>query len=162
MDKHFDLPQRDVTSPLILPIDNILTVPGRGTVVIGKSRDLILMRKTHFRIELISLGTVKRGTVRKNDSLEVCGFGFRSKTSVSGIQIFKNNVQSASAGDNIGLNLRGIKAEVLQKGMLVITPASLTPTNHFEGTCYFLTKSEGGRTRPIMNKYIQVKTQIAF
>jgi elongation factor Tu len=70
--------------------------------------------------------------------------------------VFKSNVQSAEAGENIGLQIRGIKADALEKGMLVIQPKSLEPTNHFLGTCYFLTPGEGGRSRPFMNKYIQM------
>lgn len=80
----------------------------------------------------IAQGTVKRGTVNKGDSAEVMGFGFRSKTSVSGLQVFKKNVQAVGAGENVGINIKGVKADQLEKGMVLAAPNSIKPTNHFE------------------------------
>lgn len=135
LDTHVKVGDRDVSSPFLMPIDNIISVPGRGCVVIG---------------------TVKRGTVKLKDPLQILGFGMDSKTSVSGIQVFKQNVPSAQAGDNVGLNIKQIKAKQLKKGMIVSAQGSFDPTNHFDGTVYFLSKSEGGRAKPILNKYMQM------
>merc|ERR1712086_662078 len=99
---------------------------------------------------------VKRGTVKLKDPLQILGFGMDSKTSVSGIQVFKQNVPSAQAGDNVGMNIKQIKAKQLKKGMIVSAQGTFDPTNHFDGTVYFLSKSEGGRAKPILNKYMQM------
>ena len=87
LDEHIPLPQRDNQSPFLMPIDNFISVPGRGTVVIG---------------------TVKRGRVRKGDSLEILGFGANFKTSVTAIQVFKQEMLQAQAGDNVGMNLKQV------------------------------------------------------
>ena len=102
-----------------MPIDNVLSVQGRGTVVVG---------------------TVKQGRIRKKDGLEVVGFGHQGKASVANMQIFHQDVSEALAGENVGVNIKGPKKSDLSRGMLLVTPGSITPTNHFEGTCYFLSR----------------------
>jgi len=134
LDSHIDVPVRDTQAPLIMPIDNVFSVQGRGTVVVG---------------------TVKQGRIRKKDSLEIVGFGHQGKASVANMQIFHQDVSQALAGENVGVNIKGPKKSDLSKGMLLITPGSITPTNHFEGTCYFLTSCEGGRAKPVLSGYIQ-------
>ena len=119
LDTHVDVPVRDAQAPLIMPIDNVLSVTGRGTVVVG---------------------TVKQGRIRKKDSLEVVGFDQQAKVSVANMQIFHQDVSEALAGDNVGVNVKGPKKAEFSRGMLLVTPGSITPTNHFEGTCYFLTR----------------------
>ena len=135
LDRHIPDPQRDNQSPFLMPIDNFIGVPGRGTVVIG---------------------TIKRGCVKRGDALEILGFGANVKTSATAIQVFKQEVPQAQAGDNVGINLKQVKQHQLKKGMLLTAKDSCKPTNHFEGTVYFLTKAEGGRSKPILSKYMQM------
>eukprot|EP00088_Acartia_fossae_P068880 TRINITY_DN883_c0_g1_i1.p1 TRINITY_DN883_c0_g1~~TRINITY_DN883_c0_g1_i1.p1 ORF type:complete len:461 (-),score=44.28 TRINITY_DN883_c0_g1_i1:112-1467(-) len=135
LDTWVDLPQRDTSSPFLMPIDKVMTITGRGTVVVG---------------------TIKQGMIKKDSAVQVVGFGGNFTSTVGGMQRFHVDTKEAYAGDHVGLNLRKIKAGMLQKGMLLVQPKSVIPTNHFEGTCYFLTKSEGGRSKPILTGYIQM------
>jgi len=135
LDSWIDLPSRDTSSPLIMPIDKVVTITGRGTVAVG---------------------TVKQGALKKNSAVQVVGFGSIFNTTVGGIQRFNQDITDALAGDHVGVNLRKLKPGLLQKGMMIVTPNSIQPTNYFEGTCYFLTKSEGGRDKPVMSGYIQM------
>jgi len=135
MDDYVDLPSRDTEASFLMPIDKGVSITGRGTVVIG---------------------TVKRGKVVKNQDLQLVGFGHVITTNAGGIQRFNQDQPSAVAGDHVGIQLRKVKNEMVEKGMLLVKPGSVTPTNHFEGTCYFLTKSEGGRAKPVMSGYIQM------
>jgi elongation factor Tu len=118
-----------------MPVDNVITITGRGTVVVG---------------------TIKAGVVTKDMPVQLVGFGHLISSSVSGIQRFREDVPQAVAGDHVGVNLRKVKASMAQKGMLVVKPGSVKPTNHFEAVCYFLTKSEGGRHKPVLSGYIQM------
>ena len=135
LDSWIELPSRDVTSPVLMPIDNIISVTGRGTIAVG---------------------TIKQGSLVKDSPVSVVGFGHTFSTSVGGIQRFKEDTKQAYAGDHIGVNLRKLKSGQLKKGMLIVKPGSVKPTNFFEGTCYFLTKSEGGRNKPLLSGYIQM------
>lgn len=134
IDDYIPTPVRDFTSPFMLPIDNAFTLPGRGTVVVG---------------------TLKRGTIVRNAEAELLGFGESQKTTVSDIQVFKKSVPKSVAGDNIGVLLRGVKISSVQKGMLLCAAGSEKMSNHFEASMYLLTRSEGGRTKPMTSKYIQ-------
>ncbi|XP_017019924.1 elongation factor Tu [Drosophila kikkawai] len=133
-DQYIPTPQRDNASPFILPIDNAFTVPGRGTVVVG---------------------TIKRGTITRNADADLLGFNQNLKTSVSDIQIFRKSVPQALAGENVGALLRGIKISAVERGMLLCATGSEDISNHFEGSMYLLSRAEGGRTRPMLSKYIQ-------
>jgi elongation factor Tu len=135
LDEWIELPERDMTSPLLMPIDNVVSITGRGTVVIG---------------------TIKKGALVKDMPVQLVGFGHLISSTVGGIQRFKEDVARAQAGDHVGVNLRKVKASLAQKGMLIVKPGSVKPTNHFEAVCYFLTKSEGGRQKPILSGYIQM------
>lgn len=135
LDNWIDLPSRDKTSPLLMPIDKILSITGRGTVAVG---------------------TIKQGMMVKDSPVQVVGFGGIFNTVVGGMQVFNQDIKEAYAGDHVGVNLKKIKPGVLQKGMLIVKPKSVVPTNYFEGTCYFLTKSEGGRSKPLLSGYIQM------
>lgn len=134
IDGYVPTPTRDFTSPFLLPIDNAFTVPGRGTVVIG---------------------TLARGTIRKNDDAELLGFDEQVKTTIGGLQVFKKDVSLAKAGDNIGALLRNVKITAVQRGMLLCAAGSTKVSNHFDGTIYLLAKNEGGRSKPLTSKYIQ-------
>lgn len=134
VDSYIPTPVRDITSPFMLPVDNSFTVSGRGTVVVG---------------------TLKRGIISKNDVAELMGLGGYIKTAVSDIECFKKSVSSAKAGENIGVLLRGVKNTKVESGMILCAAGSLKLSNHFEARVYFLSRSEGGRSRPITSKYIQ-------
>lgn len=134
VDEYIPTPVRDVKSPFLLPIDNAFTVPGRGTVVVG---------------------TLKRGTVLKNAEADLLGFGENQKTTVSDIQVFKKSVQKCVAGDNVGILLRGVKIQTVQKGMLLCAYGSEKLSNHYEARMYLLSRGEGGRAKPMVSKYIQ-------
>jgi elongation factor Tu len=134
IDSYIPTPVRDLTSPFLLPIDNAFTVPGRGTVVVG---------------------TLKRGTIKRNAEAELIGFDEQIKTTVSDIQVFKKNVSQALAGENIGVLLRGVKISTVQRGMLLCAYGTEKMSNHFDGSMYLLSRSEGGRSRPMTSKYIQ-------
>lgn len=134
LDSYIPAPIRDIKSPFMLPIDNAFTVPGRGTVVVG---------------------TLKRGTMMKNAAAELLGFDEHFKTTVSDIQVFKKSTLKSTAGENIGVLLRGIKISTVQRGMLLCAAGSEKMSNHFDGSMYLLTRGEGGRSRPISSKYIQ-------
>jgi len=134
VDKCIPIPQRDYTSPFVLPIDNCLLVPGRGTVVIG---------------------TLKRGTVLKNDKVQLMGFDEKLSTSVGDIQVFRKSVMSARAGENVGLLIRGIKPKIVRKGMILCPINIFNINNRFKATVYFLLRSEGGRSKPITTNYQQ-------
>lgn len=134
LDSYIPAPVRDFTSPFLLPIDNAFTVPGRGTVVVG---------------------TLKRGTIIKNCEAELLGFNEEIKTTVSDMQVFKKSVPKGIAGDNIGCLIRGVKISTVQRGMLLCAAGSEKMSNHFDASMYLLTRSEGGRSRPMTSKYIQ-------
>ncbi|XP_055838769.1 elongation factor Tu [Episyrphus balteatus] len=134
VDNFIPTPTRDFKSPFILPIDNAFTVSGRGTVVVG---------------------TIKRGTILKNDEADLLGFNQNIRTTVSDIQIFKKSVPQGLAGENVGALLRGVKISRVERGMLLCAAGSEDISNHFEGSMYLLSRAEGGRSRPLMSKYIQ-------
>ncbi|XP_064106499.1 elongation factor Tu-like [Macrobrachium nipponense] len=134
LDKYVTTPTRNSTAPFMLPIDNFFTVPGRGSVVVG---------------------TLKQGVMKKYDEAMLLGFDRHIKTTVNDIQVFKKSIPKVEAGDHIGVLLRGVKIDVLSRGMSLCAPGSITPCNRFEATVYFLTKQEGGRSRPISSMYIQ-------
>ncbi|KAK7080035.1 hypothetical protein SK128_026872 [Halocaridina rubra] len=134
LDEYVPLPTRDLTSPFLLPIDNFFNVTGRGTVVVG---------------------TLKQGTIKKLDEAHLLGFDRQIRTTVSDIQAFKKSLPKAEAGDHIGVLLRGVKQDVLSRGMTLCASGSKSLCNRFETTVYFLSRREGGRSRPITTTYIQ-------
>lgn len=134
IDKYIPTPERDVTSPFLLPIDNCLLVPGRGAVVIG---------------------TLKRGIAQKNDKVELLGFDEKITSSVGDIQVFNKSVESAKAGENVGILLRGIKPKSVRKGMILSPINVLKLNNRYKATVYFLLRAEGGRSKPITSNYQQ-------
>ncbi|CAH0598214.1 unnamed protein product [Chrysodeixis includens] len=134
MDEYVPPIVRDLKSPFLMPIDNAFTVPGRGTVVVG---------------------TIKRGVMKKNDDAELLGFGNNVKTTISDVQIFKQSVPEALAGDNVGVLLRGMKMKSVETGMLLTAAKSCCLSNHYKAKIYFLTRNEGGRRKPVFSKYSQ-------
>lgn len=134
LDKFVPTPVRDYTSPFEMPIDNIFSVPGRGTVVTG---------------------TIKQGTMTKGSEAEVLGFNQELKTQINGLQVFKKSVPEAKAGENVGVLVKNLKMHDLERGMILCARNSKKISNHYMANLYFLTKTEGGRSRPIVSKYIQ-------
>jgi elongation factor Tu len=126
-------PVRDVEKPFLMPIEDVFTITGRGTVVTGRC---------------------ERGVLKPNEEVEIVGIKPKSfKTVVTGIEMFRKLLDEARAGENVGLLLRGIKREDVERGMVVVKPGSNTPHTEFEATVYILSKEEGGRHTPFFQNY---------
>ncbi|SDL64862.1 elongation factor Tu [Geodermatophilus siccatus] len=126
-------PQREVDKPFLMPVEDVFTITGRGTVVTGR---------------------VERGIVKVNEEVEIVGIRSSStKTTVTGVEMFRKLLDQGQAGDNVGLLLRGIKREDVERGQVVVKPGSITPHTNFEGSVYILSKDEGGRHTPFFNNY---------
>ncbi|TVT56881.1 elongation factor Tu [Amycolatopsis cynarae] len=126
-------PVRDLDKPFLMPIEDVFTITGRGTVVTGR---------------------VERGVINVNEEVEIVGIKEKSqKTTVTGVEMFRKLLDSGQAGDNVGLLLRGIKREDVERGQVVVKPGTTTPHTEFEGQVYILSKDEGGRHTPFFNNY---------
>ena len=126
-------PVRDIEKPFLMPIEDVFTITGRGTVVTGK---------------------VERGAVHVNETVEIVGIRPKSfQTTVTGVEMFRKLLDQGQAGDNVGLLLRGTKREDVERGQVVVKPGSITPHTEFEATVYVLGKDEGGRHTPFFNNY---------
>jgi len=132
VDNYFPEPVREIDKPFLMPIEDIFSIEGRGTVVTGR---------------------VERGVVHLNDEIEIVGFHPSIKTVVTGIEMFNKTLDEGRAGDNIGVLLRGIKKEDVRRGQDVIAPNSLIPHTEFEAEVYILSKEEGGRHTPFFSGY---------
>ncbi|WP_111766546.1 elongation factor Tu [Nakamurella deserti] len=133
VDESVPEPERDTDKPFLMPIEDVFTITGRGTVVTGK---------------------VERGTINVNSTVEIVGIKEKSSTTtVTGIEMFRKLLDSAQAGDNAGLLLRGTKREDVERGQVVVKPGSITPHTEFEAQVYILGKDEGGRHTPFFNNY---------
>jgi elongation factor Tu len=133
VDESIPDPVRDIEKPFLMPIEDVFTITGRGTVVTGK---------------------IERGVVNVNEEVEVVGIKPKSfKTTVTGVEMFRKLLDQGQAGDNVGLLLRGTKREEVERGQVVCKPGSITPHTEFEGTVYVLGKDEGGRHTPFFNNY---------
>jgi elongation factor Tu len=126
-------PQRDIDKPFLMPIEDVFTITGRGTVVTGR---------------------VERGVVKVNETVEIVGIHPEiSSTTVTGVEMFRKILDEGRAGENVGLLLRGIKREEVERGQVVVQPKSITPHTNFEAQVYILSKDEGGRHTPFFNNY---------
>lgn len=133
VDKYIPTPQRPVDKPFLMPIEDIFTITGRGTVVTGR---------------------VERGIVKLGDEVEIVGMSPEIKKSVvTGIEMFRKTLDQGMAGDNIGVLLRGIDKDEVERGMVLAQPKSIRPHTKFKGEVYVLTKEEGGRHTPFFNGY---------
>lgn len=132
IDTYFPDPVRDVDKPFLMPIEDIFSIEGRGTVATGR---------------------VERGTLKLNEEVEIVGYHPTIKTVVTGIEMFNKSMDEAQAGDNVGLLLRGIKKEEIRRGQVIAKPGSITPHKKFEAEIYVLTKEEGGRHTPFFTGY---------
>ncbi|MDD5086046.1 MAG: elongation factor Tu [Candidatus Omnitrophica bacterium] len=133
VDEYVPTPKRDTDKPFLMPIEDVFSISGRGTVGTGR---------------------VERGQVKVGEEIEIVGLRPQSmKSTVTGIEMFRKLLDFGQAGDNIGILLRGIEKEQLERGMVIAKPGSVTPHTHFKGKVYILTKEEGGRHTPFFNGY---------
>ena len=133
VDEYIPIPVRENEKPFLMPIEDIFSITGRGTVVTGR---------------------IERGTVHVNDPAEIVGFNDKPKnTVVTGVEMFRKLLDQGEAGDNVGLLLRGIDKKEVKRGEVIAKPGTITPHTHFLGQIYVLKKEEGGRHTPFHNKY---------
>jgi elongation factor Tu len=132
VDKYVPVPQRDIDKPLLMPIEDIFSISGRGTVVTGR---------------------IERGKVKVGEDVEIVGFRDTQKTVVTGVEMFKKQLDEGLAGDNAGLLLRGTGKDDVERGMVIAKPGSITPHTKFKAEVYVLTKEEGGRHTPFFKGY---------
>jgi len=131
-DTHIPEPVRDTDKPFLMPVEDVFTITGRGTVLTGK---------------------VERGQVNVNDEVEIVGIRDKQKTTVTGIEMFRKLLDYAEAGENVGILIRGIKREEVERGQVVCKPGSITPHTGFDANVYILSKDEGGRHNPFYANY---------
>jgi elongation factor Tu len=132
VDKSIPQPARELDKPFLMPIEDIFSIQGRGTVVTGR---------------------IERGKVKVGEEVEIVGFRETRKTVVTGVEMFKKQLDEGMAGDNAGLLLRGTPKEDVERGMVLAKPGSITPHTKFKGEVYVLSKEEGGRHTPFFNGY---------
>jgi len=132
VDEYVPEPTRDLDKPFLMPIEDVFTITGRGTVVTGK---------------------VEQGIVHVGDEIEIIGIKDTAKTTCTGVEMFRKLLDEGRAGDNIGVLLRGTKKEEVSRGQVLAKPGSITPHTHFEAQVYVLTGPEGGRTKPFFSNY---------
>ena len=132
VDEYIPLPERDTNKPFLMPVEDVFSITGRGTVATGR---------------------VERGQVKLSEEVELIGLGVHKKTVVTGIEMFRKELDSAIAGDNAGILLRGVDKKEIERGMVLAKTGSITPHKKFEGNVYILSKDEGGRHTPFFNGY---------
>jgi elongation factor Tu len=132
VDTYIPVPERDIDKPFLMPIEDVFSISGRGTVVTGR---------------------VERGQVKVGGDVEIVGFGPTRKTVVTGVEMFRKLLDEGVAGDNIGCLLRGIDKDEVERGQVLAKPGSITPHTKFKAEVYVLTKEEGGRHTPFFNGY---------
>jgi elongation factor Tu len=133
MDEYFEVPERDTDKPFLMSVEDVFSIEGRGTVVTGR---------------------IDRGKVKVNEEVEIVGIQDQTtKTVVTGVEMFRKELQEGIAGDNVGLLLRGIKKEDVERGQVIAKPGSITPHTEFEAEVYILSKDEGGRHTPFFSGY---------
>jgi len=132
MDEYFPIPERAIDQPFLLPIEDVFSISGRGTVVTGR---------------------VERGVVKVGEEVEIIGITPNTKTICTGVEMFRKLLDQGQAGDNVGVLLRGTKREDIQRGQVLAKPGSITPHTKFEAEIYVLTKEEGGRHTPFFKGY---------
>ena len=133
VDSYIPTPERDVDKPFLMPVEDVFSITGRGTVATGR---------------------VERGTVKVGDTVEIVGLMEKSRpTVVTGVEMFRKLLDFAQTGDNIGALLRGVQRNEIERGQVLAKPGSIHPHTHFRGEVYVLTKDEGGRHTPFFNGY---------
>ena len=132
VDSYIPTPERDVDRPFLMPIEDVFSISGRGTVVTGR---------------------IEQGIVKVGEEIEIIGMGARTKTTCTGVEMFRKLLDSGQAGDNVGCLLRGVKKEDVQRGQVLAKPGSINPHTKFIGEVYVLSKEEGGRHTPFFKGY---------
>ncbi len=132
VDAYIPTPERDADQDFLMPVEDVFTIQGRGTVVTGR---------------------IEKGTIKLNEEIEIVGFKDTMKTTVTGIEMFRKEMDEGVAGDNAGILLRGIKKEEVQRGQVLVKPGSITPHTKFRAEVYILSKEEGGRHTPFFSGY---------
>ena len=132
VDEYIPTPERDTDKEFLMPIEDVFSISGRGTVVTGR---------------------IERGTIHVGDDVEIVGFKPTRTTKVTGVEMFRKEMDEGQAGDNVGILLRGIGKDEVERGMVLAKPGTITPHKKFEGEVYILTKEEGGRHKPFFNGY---------
>ncbi|NPA81193.1 MAG: elongation factor Tu [Epsilonproteobacteria bacterium] len=132
VDEYIPTPEREIDKDFLMPIEDVFSISGRGTVVTGR---------------------IERGVVKVGDEVEIVGIRPTQKTVVTGVEMFRKEMDQGEAGDNVGVLLRGTKKEDVERGMVLCKPGSITPHTDFEAEVYVLTKEEGGRHTPFFNNY---------
>jgi len=133
VDEYIPTPERETEKPFLMPVEDVFTITGRGTVITGR---------------------IERGIVKVNEEVEIIGIREGSqKTTVTGVEMFRKLLDEGQAGENVGLLLRGTKREDVERGMVVIKPGTTTPHTNFDASVYILSKEEGGRHTPFFNNY---------
>jgi len=132
LDSYIPEPKREVDKPFLMPVEDVFSITGRGTVATGR---------------------IERGVVKVQDEVEMVGFGTDKKTVVTGVEMFRKLLDEGQAGDNVGLLLRGVAKEDIERGMVLSKPGAITPHTHYLAEVYVLTKEEGGRHTPFFNGY---------
>ncbi|GAA8533761.1 elongation factor Tu [Helicobacter pylori] len=132
VDAYIPTPERDTEKTFLMPVEDVFSIAGRGTVVTGR---------------------IERGVVKVGDEVEIVGIRATQKTTVTGVEMFRKELEKGEAGDNVGVLLRGTKKEEVERGMVLCKPGSITPHKKFEGEIYVLSKEEGGRHTPFFTNY---------
>ena len=132
LDTYIPVPERDIDKPFLMPVEDVFTITGRGTVVTGR---------------------IERGMIKTGEEVELVGLGSDKKTVVTGVEMFRKILDDGQAGDNVGLLLRGVGKEEVERGMVVAKPGSITPHTKFKAEVYELGKDEGGRHTPFFDGY---------
>ena len=132
VDTYIPTPQREVDKPFLMPVEDVFSITGRGTVATGR---------------------IERGVIKVNEEVEIVGFGLHKKTTCTGVEMFRKLLDEGQAGDNVGLLLRGIDKKEVERGMVIAKPGSIHPHSKFDAQVLVLTKEEGGRHTPFFNSY---------
>jgi elongation factor Tu len=132
LDSYIPQPKREIDKPFLMPVEDVFSITGRGTVATGR---------------------IERGTIKVGEEVALVGFGSDKRTVVTGVEMFRKLLDQGEAGDNVGLLLRGIGKEEIERGMVLAKPGSITPHTHYLAEVYVLTKEEGGRHTPFFNGY---------
>src|SRR5579875_1837976 len=132
LDEYVPIPQREVDKPFLMPIEDVFSIKGRGTVGTGR---------------------IERGKVKVGDPVEIIGFGAKRTSTITGVEAFQKTLDEGLAGDNVGVLLRGVEKNELERGQVICKPGSITPHTKFEAEVYVLSKEEGGRHTPFFKGY---------
>ncbi|TMH81106.1 MAG: elongation factor Tu, partial [Betaproteobacteria bacterium] len=132
LDSYIPTPKRDIDKPFLMPVEDVFSISGRGTVVTGR---------------------IERGVIKVGDEIEIVGIRATQKTVCTGVEMFRKLLDDGRAGDNVGILLRGTKREDVERGQVLAKPGSITPHKKFECEVYVLSKEEGGRHTPFFNNY---------